>query len=182
MLRASVGIRGVSGVYAATDRLRAMRNPGREDSVGPTGKLRICDAMRLFLAHWARRLSWRETAAVFEVSWADVYGAVKWVVDYGLHHRCLEGVHALGIDEIHVGRKEKFWTLVYQIDEGCRRLLWVGRDRSTATLERCFEQFGFEFCERIAFVCSDMWKPYLDVAAECLPAALHWFSPKKVDA
>ena len=96
-----------------------------------TGKLRICDAMRLFLAHWARRLSWRETAAVFAVSWADVYGAVKWVVDYGLRHRCLEGVHALGIDEIHVGRKEKFWTVVYQIDEGCRRLLssWKGSQR-----------------------------------------------------
>lgn len=138
-----------------------------------TGKLRICDQMRLFLANWARRLSWRETAAVFAVSWADVYGAVKWVVDYGLRHRCLEGVHALGIDEIHVGRKEKFWTLVYQIDEGCRRLLWIGRDRSAATLEDCFEQFGLEFCERIRFVCSDMWRPYLDVAAQCLPAALH---------
>ncbi len=138
-----------------------------------SGKLRICDHMRHFLAQWARRLSWRETAQVFSVSWADVYGAVKWVVDYGRRHRSLESVEALGIDEIHVGRKEKFWTLVYQIDEGCRRLLWVGRDRSAATLERCFEQLGLEFCERIRFVCSDMWRPYIDVAAQCLPNALH---------
>ncbi len=138
-----------------------------------TGKLRICDAMRLFLATWARRLSWRETAEVFAVSWADVYGAVKWVVDHGLRHRCLEGVRALGVDEIHVGRKEGFWTVVYQIDEGCRRLLWVGRDRTIGTMEDCFTHFGLAFCERIRFVCSDMWRPYIDVAAECLPNALH---------
>jgi hypothetical protein len=42
----------------------------------------------------------------------------------------LSGVVALGVDEIHVGRKEKFWTLIYQFDEPCKRLLWVGREVS----------------------------------------------------
>ena len=138
-----------------------------------SGRRRICDAMRLFLAQWARRLSWRETAEIFAVSWADVHASVQWVVAYGLRHRSLEGVRALGVDEIHVGRREKFWTLVYQIDEGSRRLLWVGRDRTTKTFEDFFEQFGMPFCEGIAFICSDMWKPYLDVAAQCIPHALH---------
>ncbi len=83
---------------------------------------------------------------------ADVYGAVQWTVDYRLRHRCLEGVRALGVDEIFVGsRKEKFWTLVYQIDEGSRRRLWVGRDRTPKTIEEFFEHFGTKFCEGIAF-------------------------------
>ena len=143
-----------------------------------SGKRRLCDVMRLFLTQWARRLSWREVAEIFAVSWAAMCMAPcsgRW--DYGLRHRCLEGVRALGVDEIFVGRREKFWTLVYQIDEGSRRLLWVGRDRTAKTFEGFFEQFGAKFCEGIAFLCSDMWRPYLDVAAQCVPQALHILDP-----
>ncbi len=67
------------------------------------------------------------------------YGSVKWVVDYGIPHRDFTGVKALGVDEIHVGKKDKFGTLVYQIDENCKRLLWVGRDRTEKTCELFFE-------------------------------------------
>ena len=84
----------------------------------------------------------------------------------------MSGVVALGVDEIHVGRKEKFWTLVYQIDCHCKRLLWVGRDRTEKTFESFFEKFGAEFCAGIGFLCSDMWKPYLNAAARWTPAAL----------
>jgi transposase len=137
-----------------------------------SGKRRLCEVLRLFLAQWARRLSWAEVAQAFSVSWADVYGSVRWVVAYGLEHRELSGVVALGVDEIHVGRKEKFWTLVYQIDCHCKRLLWVGRDRTEKTFETFFEKFGAEFCAGIGFLCSDMWKPYLNAAARWTPAAL----------
>lgn len=149
-------------------------------SCGPTvervpwasGKLRLCDVFRHYIAEWARRLSWAETAQIFVVAWADVYGAVRWVVDYGLAHRDLNGVMALGVDEIHVGKKEKFWTLVYQIDDHCKRLLWIGRDRTEKTFESFFESFGASFCAGIGFICSDMWKPYLNAAARWVPGAL----------
>ena len=137
-----------------------------------TGKYQICDVFRLFLAQWARHMSWAEVARIFHVSWADVYVAVKWVVDYGLQHRDLTGVRALGVDEIYVGAKEKFWTLVYQIDGHSKRLLWIGRDRTQATIESFFVTFGPEFCSGIHFICSDMWKPYLNAAAKYLPTAL----------
>jgi len=137
-----------------------------------SGKLRICEVFRLFLAQWARLISWAEVARAFRVSWADVYSAVKWVVDYGIEHRDLSGVSALGVDEIHVGKKEKFWTLVYQIDAHCKRLLWIGQDRTQETFELFFEVFGTEFCSGIRFICSDMWKPYLNAAARYVPGAL----------
>lgn len=35
---------------------------------------------RLFLATWAKRMSWKETATVFSTSWDSVYRAVQWVV------------------------------------------------------------------------------------------------------
>jgi hypothetical protein len=37
-----------------------------------TGKHTLCDGFRLFLAQWARKLSWDEVALSFHVSWADV--------------------------------------------------------------------------------------------------------------
>lgn len=137
-----------------------------------SGKLHLCDALRIFLAEWARLLSWKEVSERFCVSWADVYGSVKWVVRYGLRHRDRSGIRALGVDEICVGRR-KFWTLVYQIDEGSRRLLWIGKDRTGATLHVFFNRLSPALCAQVRFICSDMWKPYLGVIAARLPQALH---------
>jgi transposase len=137
-----------------------------------SGKLQLCDALRLFLAQWARLLSWQEVASSFSVSWNDVYASVKWVVRWGLRHRDLSGITALGVDEVSVG-KGKFWTLVYQIDEGARRLLWIGKDRTGHSLKTIFYRLGTLRCQEVRFICSDLWKPYLGVIAKALPAALH---------
>lgn len=137
-----------------------------------SGKLRVCDALRIFLAQWARLLSWQEVATRFQVKWNDVYGAVKWVVRYGLRHRDLSGIRALGVDEVSVA-KGKLWTVVYQIDEGSRRLLWIGKDRKAATLEMIFNRLGRVRCAAVEFICSDMWRGYLGVIARRLPQALH---------
>jgi transposase len=137
-----------------------------------TGKLRLCDALRVYLAQWARLLSWQDVACRFQVSWADVYGAVKWVVRYGLRHRDLSGITALGVDEVCVG-KGKLWAVVYQIDHGVRRLLWIGKDRKAATLQVFFHRFGAARCAQVRFICSDLWQAWLGVIAAHLPAALH---------
>jgi transposase len=64
-------------------------------------------------------------------------------------------------------------TVIYQIDAGCRRLLWVGRRRSQATLRRGLKALGPEVVKGLRFVCSDMWKPYLKVIAAQAGQALH---------
>jgi len=140
------------------------------------GKRPVTCAMMGFLARWARRLSWRETARVFETSWEAVYRSVEWFVQWGLEHRQLRGVTAIGVDEIHWGRglrADNFLTVIYQIDASCRRLLWVGRRRSQATLRRGLKTLGPEVVGGLRFVCSDMWKPYLQVLATQAGHALH---------
>jgi hypothetical protein len=57
-------------------------------------------------------------------------------------------------------------TLVYQIDQGCRRLPWIGEQRTRATLHRFFDWLGEASTAGIQFVCSDMWQPYLTVIAK----------------
>jgi transposase len=140
------------------------------------GKRPITCAMMGFLARWAGRLSWRETARVFQTSWESVYRSVEWFVEWGLAERKLEGVASLGVDEIHWGRglrADNFLTVLYQIDGHCRRLLWVGQRRTEATLRRGLKALGPEVVKGLRFVCSDMWKPYLKVLAADAGQALH---------
>jgi transposase len=140
------------------------------------GKRPLTTAMMGFLARWARRLSWRDTARAFSTSWEAVYRSVEWFVQWGLAHRQLEGVEAIGIDEIHWGKGKRashFLTVIYQIDRGCRRLLWVGPRRTQATLRQGLAALGPSVVAGLRFVCSDMWKPYLNVIAARVPHALH---------
>lgn len=140
------------------------------------GKRPVTTAMMGFLARWARRLSWRETAQVFQTSWESVYRSVEWMVEWGLAHRQLDGVESLGVDEIHWGhglKADNFLTVIYQIDAGCRRLLWIGKWRSEKTLRMGLQALGPELVKGLRFVCSDMWKPYLKVLAAEASHALH---------
>lgn len=140
------------------------------------GKRPVTTAMMGFLARWARRLSWRETARTFQTSWEAVYHSVEWFVEWGLAHRVLEGVGSMGIDEIHWGQGRKadqFLTVIYQIDGHCRRLLWVGRRRTKATLERGLKVLGPQVLSGLRYICSDMWQPYLTVMAKKAGHALH---------
>jgi len=140
------------------------------------GKRPVTIPMMVFLARWARRMSWRETARAFQTSWEAVYRSVDWFVQWGLAHRELQGIEAIGIDEIHWGkglRSENFLTVIYQIDSHCRRLLWVGKRRTQATLRRGLTALGPEVVRGLRFVCSDMWRPYLNVIATKAGHALH---------
>jgi len=137
------------------------------------GKERTTYSYQIFLARWAKRLSWKETAEIFETSWDTVFRAVKFVVEYGIAHRNLEGVTEIGVDEISVFKGHKYLTLVYQLNAGARRLLWCGPERRAKTLLRFFQEFGKERSAKIQFVCSDMWAPYLKVIAKKAPKALN---------
>jgi transposase len=112
-------------------------------------------------------------AVIFGTSWGVVYRSIQWVVAYGLEKRSLDGISAIGIDEIAVWAGHKYLTVVYQIDAGCRRLLWVGRDRTKATLRRFFKMFGKTRTKALRFVASDMWKSYLYVVRQKAGQALH---------
>ena len=140
------------------------------------GKRPVTYAMMGFLALWARRLSWRETAQVFQTSWEAVYRSVEWFVQWGLARRELRQIESIGVDEIHWGhglQADNFLTVLYQIDVHCRRLLWIGKRRSEATLRQGLKVLGPEVVKGLRFICSDMWKPYLKVMAAEAGQALH---------
>jgi len=138
-----------------------------------TGKNHLTITYAWFLARWARRLSWKEVAQVFQTNWDNVFRSVKMAVTWGLAHRNLDNVTAIGIDEIAWKKGHKYLTLVYQIDAGCKRLLWIGKERTQKTLRQFFDEFGKERTKQLRFICSDMWKPYLKTVAEFAGQAMH---------
>jgi transposase len=109
----------------------------------------------LFLARWARRLSWKETAEAFHTSWDKVFDAVEHVVTFGLEHRVLGQIDAIGVVEIQYAPA-------------------LGGPRKTIESFRGFVTIiGDELASKIVFVCSDMWEPYLKVIREKCSEALH---------
>ncbi len=138
-----------------------------------TGKSPITKQFAAFLAFWAKKMSWKDTAISFRVSWDIVADAVTWVVEWGLDRRDIENVKAIGVDEIQYQGGHKYLTLVYQIDKHCRRLLWIGKDRKKKTLYAFCDFMGEQRCKSIEFVCSDMWRAYITVIAERFSNAVH---------
>ena len=137
------------------------------------GKNQLTTTYRWFLANWAKRLSWKGVAEAFGTTWQNVFRSVKHAVSWGLKHRDLSGIQSLGVDEVLWQKGHKYLTLVYQIDEGSKRLLWIGKDRTAKSFLRFFRMLGKQRSAEVKFICSDMWKPYLKVIAKKASQAVH---------
>jgi transposase len=137
------------------------------------GKRQTTTAYQWFLATWARMLSWTDVARAFHTSWETVFRSVEMAVEWGRSHMDLTGITAIGFDEIQWKHGHKYLTLVYQINEGHRRLLWIGQNRSLKTALRFFSWLTPERAAQLQFICSDMWKPYLKVIAKKASRAIH---------
>lgn len=137
------------------------------------GKCHLTTSFRWFLARWAKHLSWEEVAGLFRTTWRNVFESVRHAVSWGLEHRNLAGIEAIGADEIQWRRGQCYLTLVYQIEDGLKRLLWVAEERTEQSLRGFFQMLSDDARQSIRFVCSDMWQRYLKVVAEQVPQALH---------
>lgn len=137
------------------------------------GKHQLTTTYAWVLATWAKRMSWTEVAEAFRTTWEHVFRSVEMAVTWGREHLDLTGITAIGIDELQWQRGHAYLTLVYQLDAGRKRLLWIGQDRKVKTLLRFFRWLGPDRSAALRFICSDMWKPYLRVVAKKAGASIH---------
>jgi len=126
------------------------------------GKSPTTNAFAWYLSEWVKLLSIEEVARRFKTTWHTVFTAVSMAVVWGRANLSLDGITALGVDEIYWS-KNCFMTMVYQIDNHCKRLIWCGEARTEQTITDFFNWFTDERSVLVKFVCSDMWKPYLKV-------------------
>jgi len=137
-----------------------------------SGKSPLTQSYSWFLSEWAKVLSMQEVARQFKSSWHHVFSAVSMAVEWGRARMDMSQITAIGVDEIYWA-KNRFMTLVYQIDNHCKRLLWCGEKRTQKTINTFFNWFGKKRSLNLKFVCSDMWKPYLTVIANRAKNALN---------
>jgi transposase len=65
----------------------------------------------------------------------------------------------MGVDEIHIGKKEKFLTVVSNLES--REPLWFGRERKKETLDQFFQtELTLRQRRGITAACVDMWEPF----------------------
>jgi len=76
----------------------------------------------------------------------------------------------LGVDEIYLGRRDKFLTVVSDLESG--EPLWAGRERKRETLDRFFAEALPPARRRtVRAVCVDMWEPFTQSLRTHLPHA-----------
>ena len=75
----------------------------------------------------------------------------------------------MGVDEIHLGKKQKFLTVVSNLETG--EPLWFGRERKKETLDEFFEKQLSSF-QRSAIRAAgvDMWEPYRQSLEQWVPS------------
>ena len=65
----------------------------------------------------------------------------------------------MGVDEIHMGKKQKFLTVVCNLETA--EPLWFGRERKQETVDEFFrEELSGRQRRGIEAACVDMWEPY----------------------
>jgi len=121
---------------------------------------RVTHALARAVAGLARVLEWTSVAAHFRLNWKTVATIVEGTVLWGLGHRHWYPLHVIGIDEVSRRKGQQYLTIVYDLDRS--RVVWVGRDRTTATMERFFGWLGPRRARPIRTVCCDMWAVYID--------------------
>ena len=110
----------------------------------------------VFLDDTHSQVAHARRSCVFGTNWNRVYDAVQWAVSYGLAHRDLDGITAIGVDELAYRKGHKYMTVVYQINADHGRLLWIGWDRTETTVRNFFTGFGEARLAALRYVCSDM--------------------------
>lgn len=109
-----------------------------------------------------------DLAAVTGLSWDTVKNIIKNRLEKDYGHPRLRDLQRLSLDEIYLGRRKRFWTLVIDLDTG--RIVWVAPGRGAEAL-RPFWPLLRSSQASIQAVAMDMSSAYWVAVAENLPQA-----------
>lgn len=106
---------------------------------------------------------------MFRVVWRTVGRIVTRVVDEALPANRLDGLAALGVDEVSYKRGHRYLTVVSCLLTN--RVLWVGEGKNAQTLGSFFELLGPKRRKGIIVVSMDMSGAYVKAVRHWLPKA-----------
>jgi transposase len=117
----------------------------------------------------SRMMTILDVAELSGLCWDTVKGIVKERLAKDYAHIRLKELRRLAMDEIYLGRKQKYLTLV--IDQETGRIVWVGRGRAGEALSGFWRRLKASGA-KIEAVAMDMSQAYASTVARHLPNAL----------
>jgi transposase len=101
----------------------------------------------------------RQVARQFSLSASTVRAIDLRYLERWTRSRKKPVLRQMGVDEIYLGKTQKFLTVVSNLETG--EPLWFGRERKEETLDEFFrKQLSGIQRSRIAAACVDMWEPF----------------------
>jgi transposase len=121
------------------------------------------------VAELCRVLPVRQVAAHFGLDWHSVQAIDKRRLEAEVGAPHYDGLRLLAVDEIAVHKGHTYMTTVLDLETG--RVVWVGADRTKATLLGFFAQLTTAQKASIEAVATDMAAGYREAVAEACPQA-----------
>jgi transposase len=110
----------------------------------------------------------RQVARRFELAESTVRAIDLRYLERWASARRKPALRQMGVDEIHLGKKQKFLTVVSNLETG--EPLWFGADRRKQSLDAFFkEELSSRQRQRIEAACVDMWEPFRLSIEQCAP-------------
>jgi len=128
----------------------------------------------------AQQAAFSVISRLLRVSWRSVAAIVARVVAAELERRRLHDLYLLGVDEVSYRRGQRYLTLVADHRDGA--VVWSGKGRGAATLERFFDELGREETKKVRAVSIDMAGGYQKALREHCTQATVCFDPFHVVA
>jgi transposase len=116
----------------------------------------------------SRVMTLTDVAELTLLSWDTVKGIVKEQLARDYSRPRLRDVRYIAIDEIHLGRKRKFYTIVIDLEDG--RILWAAAGRGKSVLQGFWRRLRLAKA-KIQAVATDMSAAYWSAVLENLPDA-----------
>lgn len=110
----------------------------------------------------------RQVSRQFRLSPSTVRAIDRRYLERWQRQRRRPALKQMGVDEIWLGKRSKFLTVVSNLESG--EPLWFGRDRTQATLDTFFrEELSRGQRHRITAACVDMWQAFTTSIREWAP-------------
>jgi transposase len=119
---------------------------------------------------WLRQASISAVAKQLRLSWDEAAGIQERAVRRGLARRKLDTIGHIGIDETSFRKHHNYVMIVSDLDNA--RVLFVGDERKTETLDPFWASLSRAQLEGIEAVAMDIWDPYIRSTKDHLPDAL----------
>jgi transposase len=126
------------------------------------------------VAWLAQQMAKAPITRLLRIGWDTVGSIVERVVADRLDHRRLDGLVAIGVDEISWRRGQRYLTTV--VDHQTGGIVWCAPGRNAATLQQFFDLLG-ERRHTIAAVSIDMSGGYQQAIRDSVPHAEIAFDP-----